>query len=53
MQESAYSLMQMARISAKLNQLSQNGLLYIAILTDPTYGGGHRQLRHARRYRLG
>ena len=39
MQESAYSLMQMARISAKLNQLSQNGLLYIAILTDPTYGG--------------
>ena len=39
MQESAYSLMQMARISAKLNQLSQNGLLYIAIITDPTYGG--------------
>jgi len=39
MQESAYSLMQMARISAKLNQLSQHGLLYIAILTDPTYGG--------------
>lgn len=39
MQESAYSLMQMARISAKLNQLSQNGLLYIAVLTDPTYGG--------------
>lgn len=39
MQESAYSLMQMARISAKLNQLSQSGLLYIAILTDPTYGG--------------
>ena len=39
MQESAYSLMQMARISAKLNQLAQNGLLYIAVLTDPTYGG--------------
>ena len=39
MQESAYSLMQMARVSAKLNQLSQHGLLYIAILTDPTYGG--------------
>ena len=39
MQESAYSLMQMARISAKLNQLSQNSLLYISILTDPTYGG--------------
>lgn len=39
MHESAYSLMQMVRISAKLNQLAQNGLLYIAILTDPTYGG--------------
>ena len=39
MQESAYSLMQMAKVSAKLNQLSQAGLLYIALLTDPTYGG--------------
>ena len=39
MQESAYSLMQMAKVSAKLYQLSQAGLLYIALLTDPTYGG--------------
>tara|TARA_B100001250_G_scaffold208585_1_gene179023 strand:- start:4456 stop:5319 length:864 start_codon:yes stop_codon:yes gene_type:complete len=39
MQESSYSLMQMARISAKLHQLSDAGLLYISILTDPTYGG--------------
>ena len=39
MQESAFSLMQMARISAKLHQLSDAGLLYVAILTDPTYGG--------------
>jgi acetyl-CoA carboxylase carboxyl transferase beta subunit len=39
MQESAFSLMQMARISAKLHQLSNAGLLYVAILTDPTYGG--------------
>jgi len=39
MHEGAYSLMQMARISAKLKQLAQHGLLYIAILTDPTYGG--------------
>ena len=31
--------MQMARISAKLHQLSDAGLLYISILTDPTYGG--------------
>jgi acetyl-CoA carboxylase carboxyl transferase subunit beta len=39
MQESAFSLMQMARVSAKLHQLSDAGLLYVAILTDPTYGG--------------
>ncbi|MFT7692937.1 MAG: acetyl-CoA carboxylase carboxyl transferase beta subunit [Candidatus Latescibacterota bacterium] len=39
MQESAFSLMQMARVSAKLHQLSNAGLLYIPILTDPTYGG--------------
>lgn len=39
MQESAYSLMQMARISAELHQLSRAGLLYLTVLTDPTYGG--------------
>ena len=39
MHDGAYSLMQMARISAKLKQLAQHGLLYIAILTAPTYGG--------------
>ncbi len=39
MQESAYSLMQLAKISAKLHQLERVGLLYIAVLTDPTYGG--------------
>ncbi len=39
MQESAFSLMQMARVSAKLHQLSNAGLLYVAVLTDPTYGG--------------
>ena len=39
MQESAFSLMQMAKVSAKLHQLSRAGLLYIAVLTDPTYGG--------------
>ena len=39
MQESAYSLMQMAKISAKLHQFSREGLLYVAVLTDPTYGG--------------
>ncbi|NKB67053.1 MAG: acetyl-CoA carboxylase, carboxyltransferase subunit beta [Candidatus Latescibacteria bacterium] len=39
MQESAYSLMQMAKISAKLHQLANAGLLYITVLTDPTLGG--------------
>ena len=39
MQESTFSLMQMAKISARLHQLSDAGLLYIAVLTDPTYGG--------------
>jgi len=39
MQESAYSLMQMAKVSAKLHQLARAGLLYLTVLTDPTYGG--------------
>ena len=39
MQESTYSLMQMAKISARLRMLSNAGLLYVSILTDPTYGG--------------
>ncbi|SDE24677.1 acetyl-CoA carboxylase, carboxyltransferase subunit beta [Riemerella columbipharyngis] len=39
MQEAAYSLMQMAKVQAKLVQLSEAGLPYIAYLTDPTFGG--------------
>ena len=39
MQEGAYSLMQMAKISAKLAQFSDEGGLYITLLTDPTTGG--------------
>jgi acetyl-CoA carboxylase carboxyl transferase subunit beta len=39
MMESAYSLMQMVKISAKLHQLAHAGLLYISVITDPTYGG--------------
>ncbi|MBM3280430.1 MAG: acetyl-CoA carboxylase, carboxyltransferase subunit beta [Candidatus Handelsmanbacteria bacterium] len=39
MMESAYSLMQMAKISAKLHRLALARLPYIAVLTDPTYGG--------------
>ncbi len=39
MMEAAYSLMQMAKTSAKLALLSQAGIPYISLLTDPTTGG--------------
>jgi acetyl-CoA carboxylase carboxyl transferase subunit beta len=39
MMEAAFSLMQMAKTSAKLNELSEAGLPYISLLTDPTTGG--------------
>ena len=39
MQEAAYSLMQMAKVQAKLAQLSNAGLPYISHLTNPTFGG--------------
>lgn len=39
MMEAGFSLMQMAKTSAKLTQLSEAGLPYISILTDPTTGG--------------
>ena len=39
MQESTYSLMQMAKTSAALKRLSNEKLPYISILTDPTMGG--------------
>lgn len=39
MQESVLSLLQMAKTSAALAKLSANGLPYICVLTDPTYGG--------------
>ena len=39
MQEGAYSLMQLAKISTKLASFSKNGGLYLSLLTDPTYGG--------------
>lgn len=39
MMESAFSLMQMAKTSAKLAQLSRRGLPYISLMTDPTTGG--------------
>jgi len=39
MQEAVLSLMQMAKVSAALEQLSLAGLPYISIMTDPVYGG--------------
>lgn len=39
MQEGIMSLMQMAKTTAALTKLDEAGLLYISILTDPTYGG--------------
>lgn len=39
MQEAALSLMQMAKTSAVLSELAENGIPYISILTDPTTGG--------------
>ncbi len=39
MMEAGLSLMQMAKTSAKLNQLSAAKLPYISLLTDPTTGG--------------
>jgi len=39
MMEAGYSLMQMAKVSGKLGQLTEAGLPYISFLTDPTTGG--------------
>ena len=39
MMESAFSLMQMAKTSAKLSQLAKAGIPYFSFLTDPTTGG--------------
>lgn len=39
MMEAGFSLMQMAKTSAKLTQLAKKKLPYISIITDPTTGG--------------
>jgi acetyl-CoA carboxylase carboxyl transferase subunit beta len=39
MQEGIFSLMQMAKTAAALNQLSTLKIPYVSILTDPTMGG--------------
>ena len=39
MMESAFSLMQLAKTSGKLSLLSDSGIPYISLCTDPTFGG--------------
>jgi acetyl-CoA carboxylase carboxyl transferase subunit beta len=39
MQESLFSLMQMSKTSAVLQKMSQRGVPFISVMTDPTMGG--------------
>src|SRR5205823_1046602 len=39
MQEGCISLMQMAKTSQAVGRLHEEGVLYVSLLTDPTYGG--------------
>jgi acetyl-CoA carboxylase carboxyl transferase subunit beta len=39
MMESAFSLMQLAKVSGKLSQLTDAKVPYISLLTDPSFGG--------------
>ena len=39
MQEALFSLMQMAKTSAVLQKMSQRGIPFISVMTDPTMGG--------------
>jgi acetyl-CoA carboxylase carboxyl transferase subunit beta len=39
MQEGVVSLMQMAKTCGAFEKLAEKGLAYIAVLTNPTYGG--------------
>ncbi|MDH5472378.1 MAG: acetyl-CoA carboxylase, carboxyltransferase subunit beta [Gammaproteobacteria bacterium] len=39
MQEALFSLMQMAKTSAVLKQMSKRGIPFISVMTDPTMGG--------------
>lgn len=39
MQEGIFSLIQMAKVSAAVGKLKDEGILYISVLADPTFGG--------------
>lgn len=50
MQEGIVSLMQMAKTSGAVARHNQAGLLYIAVMTDPTTGGSNSFLSVTGRY---
>jgi acetyl-CoA carboxylase carboxyl transferase subunit beta len=39
MQEGIFSLMQMAKVSASIGKLRENGILFVSVISDPTFGG--------------
>jgi len=39
MQEGIFSLMQMAKVSAAIGKLKDNGILFVSVIADPTFGG--------------
>jgi acetyl-CoA carboxylase carboxyl transferase subunit beta len=39
MQEGIFSLMQMAKVSASIGRLRENGILFVSVISDPTFGG--------------
>lgn len=39
MQEGIFSLMQMAKVSVAIARLKDNGILFISVISDPTFGG--------------
>jgi acetyl-CoA carboxylase carboxyl transferase subunit beta len=39
MQEGIFSLMQMAKVSTAIGKLKDNGILFISVIADPTFGG--------------
>lgn len=53
MQEGIMSLMQMAKTTAAIAKHDDEGLLYISVLTDPTYGGVTASFASVRRYYFG
>jgi acetyl-CoA carboxylase carboxyl transferase subunit beta len=48
MQEALISLMQMAKTSAVIERLKQQGVPYFSVMTDPVYGGVSASLASAR-----